>query len=262
MDGLFELLIILAIFVLPALEAWAKKRRRAERREEGGGGVPSPAPPDDRAPGWTPDRERDGGRGRARAEESAEVLLPEDLWEELTGERRRAEAEAGAGPEAAGGEVEAPRWGAEGTSPERTAPETPLPDARVEAEPAPWRETGRAESEPGAADLGGRMGSGEFGWSAGAEAPTAEEPAEEAYRGEEPRRADVLRGVPTARPRTHRSRIAEIGRLRPGRAARRGAGPAGEGDLHPLIGDLDRKALRRAVVYAEILGPPVSQRGE
>lgn len=205
MDGLFELLIILLIFVFPAVEAWARKRKRSQR-EERGGGVAKPEPE-----GGEVDRDR-----QEEAKTRSAELLPEDLWEELTGGRRRAEAEAEEGD---------------------VLPET-APDG-----PEEWGGTEIPPAEEPPAGLGEEVG----------------EPSEPA----EPRRADVLDEMGAgARGGVRRRRAGEIGRLRPGRLARRGGAPAHARGPHPLVGDLDRDALRRAVVYREILGPPVSMRDE
>lgn len=84
MDGLFEILIILAIFLLPALEGILKKRKRAGERTD------APSPPGEPA--------------------SSEETVSDELWEELVGGGpATGTAEVPASDEAAPAEVEAER---------------------------------------------------------------------------------------------------------------------------------------------------------
>lgn len=258
MDGMIELLVILAIFVLlPALEAWGKRRRK-------GGGAGSP-PGESRQGGEVSGgragrTERTAGRGsgprRGSEQESAGVLLPEDLWEELTGGRRRDAEEPAATAE---------RDGIGSSGPDAAPPFESRPSATEEAAERPL-ETAPEPSE---------TWSGE-GWrpetrrgAAGAEdryrteiPPPSDGPADGLGREvggfpgpEEPRPADP---VDEARARREAAGLRRA--AAPGRATGRRRGARGE--PHPLLGELDRDSLRRAVLYREILGPPVALRDE
>ena len=280
MDGLFEILILLVIFLLPALEGMIKRRKQGED----GGGEPGPTDAHRRSgeegvPGWSRDRagapsaEQAGSPGEDR---SAEELLPDDLWAILTGEKR-------------------PQTRAE-------APEEPSSTSLERGEPA----GGEAiEAAPGGADLGGMM-SGEastapttpepsYGYDVGGYGADAEPysydyesaPAERA-EGVGPTRADVFREMDAGResgsgigaadgagagaltragaPGTsglRRGRASELQQIRTGRMARRGADTGRRGgDLHPFFQGLDRTGLRRAIVLQEVLGPPLGLRNE
>lgn len=215
MDGLFEILIILAFFLLPVLEGILKKRRREQSGEEAGPEA-GPAPDDRRREGEEPT--------------SSEEMIPEDFWEELT----------------------------RGTADE--APREPEP----RGEPAPW-EGGEAEGAGGVPEEADRERSpgtwiaeppaGEVDARAdgerGGPPATDEEARREAFRRE------IAAGASGAGdPR--RRRASELRRVRSGRMARRGRAPAA--GAHPLLGAMDQEALRRAVVWREVLGPPVALR--
>lgn len=84
MDGLFEILIILAIFLLPALEGILKKRKRAGERTD------APSPPGEPA--------------------ASEETVSDELWEDLVGGGPTTQtAEVPGRDEAAPAEVEAER---------------------------------------------------------------------------------------------------------------------------------------------------------
>lgn len=279
MDGLFEILIILAIFLLPALEGMIKKRKQGGAGQEEGSPRAEGGERAGRA-GPAPGRERAEAGTRSSEDRSAEELLPEDLWAVLTGQKR----------------------------PEPEAPEEPSSASLERGEPVGGDAAGSA---PGGADLGGMMSGEEapsareattnrgapttreasYGYDVGgygadveaytygsADAQRAE--GREAPEPTEPTRSDVLReigagmdetvgagagGLARARsPGTsglRRSRASELQRIRTGRMARRGGASAGKGGgLHPSFQGLDRAELRRAIVLQEVLAPPLALR--
>ena len=273
MDGLFEILIILAIFLLPALEGMIKRRRQGgaepgegstrqggEGRRAGSGVATGPErqePADVGSP---------SAADRSAEERGAEELLPDDLWAILTGEER--------------------------PKPRAEAPDDPSSTSLERGEPA---RADAVDAAPGGADLGGMM-SGEptydssydsYGYDVGgygAEAETYryESAAAEGSEATEPTRADVFGELGTGmdaaegsgagaltRPGSpgtsglRRTRASELQQIRTGRMARRGADAAGRGSgLHPFFEGLNRRELRRAVVLQEVLGPPLGLRDE
>lgn len=141
--SLFELLFIAAFILLPIMEGVLKQRRK--RQGQSGAGNTGPG---------RPGPDRDGSEARTRQEEpqSAAEMLPDDLWELMTGERRRSgrrqqesgdspwsmepdvatdTAEADAGPEepwVMDDEAQVPEpVSAEYTGPEAYSLETPAP---------------------------------------------------------------------------------------------------------------------------------------
>lgn len=273
MDGLFEILIILAIFLLPALEGMIKKRKQGGAGQEEGSPRAEGGEQAGRA-GPAPGRERAEAGTRSGEDRSAEELLPEDLWAVLTGQKR----------------------------PEPEAPEEPSSASLERGEPVGGDGT---EAAPGGADLGGMMSGEEapparevpttreasYGYDVGgygadveaytygsADAQRAE--GREVPEPTEPTRSDVLReigagmdetlgagpgGLARARSRggsgLRRARASELQRIRTGRMARRGGASAGKGGgLHPSLQGLDRAELRRAIVLQEILAPPLALR--
>lgn len=129
---LFEILFIALFVLIPVFEGILKKSRRQPPPDEG---APRPArgiPRGDagdgeeaEARGWEPEREREV-RSRRVEPGPASDMVPEDLWEILTGERRpSATGTREPTPEPAYDEVEAEPWSAEPEwAPERdVAPE-------------------------------------------------------------------------------------------------------------------------------------------
>lgn len=201
---LFELLFIAFFILIPVLDGILKKRRQ------------QPGPPSGSDTG-----ERPGPRGEPT---SAADMVPEDLWEVLTGQRRR---ESGSEPL----EPTAP-WSSEPERPAETAPE-PI---AVETPGEDWR------SEPWAID----------------EEPARPEPVSLEYRGPEaysledlpPPPETLERPLPSARAR-HDAFHDRIDRDPTTR--RTGA----RSPSSPLIRALRRpEGLRQAVLMKEILGPP------
>lgn len=275
MDGLFELMIIALILLAPVFEGWArsrKKRRQEDGADRGGGGdrpraertgtTGSTATTGSSSP-WGAGQPgagagAGGGRGResgrsGEADRGADELLPDDLWEVLTGQRR-------------GPATEQPPRKPSGKEPEGGEPWEP--EAAEPWETAERWEPESTESRPGGADLGGMM-SEPSPWDGDVEergAPPVTEPSE-------PRTAEVLaeleaelEGARSAAGRgslgVRRDRISGLRGLRPGRTGKGGLSGMGEGgELHPFFKGLDRDGLRRAVVLNEVLGPPLSQRG-
>jgi len=234
-DSLFEFGLLLLILLYPLLGGLGKKRRpKGDGSGEGGPGATGGGLPEESVP------ERGEGFPWSEAEDeaSADVLVPDDLWEVLTGERRS--------PGRRGGEAE----------------ERPDPDRDEElrgegrdphdrdwaAHDRDWdphdgdldpyqRDRDRsdealpAEPPPG---LGAPIGKG----------PRAREGAEEG-EGRVPRRL----------PRSLGRSVAESGMRRRGRRKKEHPREA----LGPLT---DRPTLRRAVLWREVLGPPVSLRDD
>lgn len=202
---LFELLFIALFIIFPILEGVLRQRKKGKSGgpEEGEVDTEWPEP-------------AEAGEDRAAAE-----MLPDDLWELMTGEQRT-------GPEAAGEPDEA--WESE-EAPWSVDPESS--PARAEADPEDeedWR------SEP---------------WVVDDEA-TAPEPVSleyegpEAYSLETPAPEPVERRVPTAEAR-HRAFHQLVDRPKRGRRRR----------LSPLMKALrSPDGLRQAVLFKEILGPP------
>ena len=162
MDNLFELLFIALFILFPILEGVLKQRKK---------GKPDPSGSDEEERDWAePDRVEPGeaqaepAEGRAAAE-----MLPDDLWELMTGERRHE-----SGPE----EPEQPE---EPWSVETEAPST---DPAVEADP--W-------SEPAVDDD-----------TTAPEPASLEYEGPEAYTLETPAPEPLERTVPTAKAR-HRA---------------------------------------------------------
>jgi hypothetical protein len=113
-EDLGILLFILLFFVVPLLETLFGKRR--------GAGQPPQPRPGHRQPRGRPDQ-GDAGPGPAEARSGqASEMLPDDLWELLTGERRSRGTPV---PPKGGEDAEEPAW----------ASGTPV---AVEPEPEPW----------------------------------------------------------------------------------------------------------------------------
>lgn len=249
MDSI-ELLIILIFVVLSLLEAVAGRRRKRRRSR----------PPEmgDEEEAWTPE----GAGLEAPGDRRAEVLVPDDLWEEITGERR-AGAEARAEREPAPPRAEPMTW-----EPHRPR-EEPAPRDGTTARREPARRSERAigeEPEPGplAAEARRRWRQEEVGARGGVarrglgEVGRREGELPEPESLEEPARIVSLEPLEIDREAPHRLfhrryvGEAPVGAPR-GREARPG----------PLLRSLDlrgRASLRRAVLYREILDGPVALR--
>lgn len=227
MDNLFEIVVILLILLAPALEALFRKGKG-----KGKGGPGGSEKPGGRRPSG-----REGGRGRpGTAEErgtAADELIPDDLWELVTGERRARK------------ERQEPWRGHprrdEGASPPRALDAGAPEAADSEAGEGVWVTEPPLEVEAEAPEPVARYG-------ARAEAETKEERA---------RRLALREAGPMGARRS-----ALLAGARPGALARRGRPPAKAGSAHPLLGEVDRRGLRRAVLWREILGPPVSLRDD
>ena len=311
-EGLFQLLFILLIFVAAIFDSIARSRKKRERMEEmereeeeglaEGQGTATdqrrtrePEAPEWEAPEWEPTRweaEPKAGSTAGRDEEAAEPapsaregpdretadrMVPEDLWAILTGqeppsttERPRPREEERPRPAAdrpAPREVE-PREGAprrEPTRPERgPAPRprrdqpTAQPDERMgrRSDPDPPKQPHLPEPVPGDR-YPSRLPDREALESAGRRAAETVREAGEAVaaRMEEPWGdiPDIAKG--------------EIGEERPARdPARRFPGP-GARRRRPASGYTrllqagDRESLREAVVLREVLDVPLARRG-
>lgn len=206
---LFEILFIALFILFPIMEGILKKR---------GKGKKGPPPTGDEADaGWSePDEEP----------RSAADMVPDDLWEVMTGEERQPGEEGGAG-EPGGGEA----------SPWSSAPgETPTPAAEPDTEPRtepvfdegpsePWRVEDEAEE---------------------AEPASLEYQGPEAYSLETPAPEPVVREVPSSEAR-HRAFHRLIDKPKRKRKRR----------LSPLMKALSTPdGLREAVIMKEVLGPP------
>ncbi|MFP3948915.1 MAG: hypothetical protein ACLFWG_09310 [Longimicrobiales bacterium] len=243
MNGLFEILIILAIFLLPALEGMIKKRKRESageaesgpgRAEADSGEEAGRSSREEGVPGSRGDRAAGPAAGGAsqqtgeRSEDrSAEELLPDDLWAILTGQERP-----------------------------KKAPDAPEePSTTSSASEGGKIAGGEAiDAAPGGADRGGVRSGEASGVPASQDSSTTREPSYGYEVGSY--------GAPGASVR-RRSRASQLQRIRTGRMARRGADTGARGGgLHPFFEGLNRTELRRAVVLQEVLGPPLGLRDE
>jgi hypothetical protein len=113
--GLFELLIILVFIVIPIVDGIQKQRQKSRGPGNGGEGRPEPGRPD--PPGEEP--------------QSAADMVPADLWELLTGEKR-----PGQGSESGEGEASWPAGEAEaeGIADWRPSDRWPVEEETVSAE--------------------------------------------------------------------------------------------------------------------------------
>ncbi|HSH45313.1 MAG TPA: hypothetical protein VK966_05635 [Longimicrobiales bacterium] len=141
----FEVLIILALFVAPLIEGVLRKRKDSGEGAEGPdlpGGLGSDdasSPGRDRsdAPAWQGSDGTETEREPVAAGPAAD-MVPDDLWEVLTGERRQ----SGSRGDTASREEAAPAWSQETVAVEE-------PDALGEMAEADW-----LEAEVGASELG------------------------------------------------------------------------------------------------------------
>ncbi len=205
---LFELLFIALFIIFPIMEGVLRKRKKGQEGQQG--------PPIEDQEAGTADTGRE-------SREPASEMLPDDLWELMTGERRTPRSEESAGREGAAEPEEAP-WSVD---PESSPTVT---EAEIETETEDWR------SEPWVVD----------------EEANAREPASleyegpEAYSLETPAPEPIERKVPTAAAR-HRAfhELVDRPKRRPARK------------LSPLMRALrSPDGLRQAVLLKEILGPP------
>ena len=203
---IFELLFIAAFILFPVIEGILRQRKKGK----------GPGPGADRSPG--------AGGPEPREEEvrTASDMVPDDLWELMTGERRQPGGEPAGGVE---GEPEAP-WstaGEAGASAEAGSGTATEPESW---EPEPWMDDSAASREPESLEY------------EGPEAYTLETPA--------PAPPPVERRVPTAEAR-HRAFHAFIDEPQ----------PSGRGRRSPLVQALHSPGgLRQAVLLKEVLGTP------
>jgi hypothetical protein len=222
-DGLFQLLFIGVLVLASVLDASTRKRRRQqrmERRERAEADAAGDSTRDDAT--MMPQ-----GTGQAERERTADSMVPADLWEILTGEKRAPTREepapapaAEAGPQAP---VEPERAWSFDDRVEETYEPPPTLEPSFEKEP---EEAPPEEPRPWAAELEIRRSAQLAAPSAAAMGASLVEPA------------PPLRHASTARPvrRPAASVYAEL--LRSG-------GP---------------DSLRTAIVVSEVLGPPAALR--
>lgn len=255
-EEFFQFLIFLFIAVVWALEALARARKKKQKEEEmaeeeRGGSLhrreeraPSPweqEPEAFESAGWEEDEEEEDD-----AEVTAEGLIPADLWEEITGLKRPAPSEAPRTP------APAPR----SPTPSRPSPPSvesrPGPVTRPAPPPVPapspsgsrWDHERTVKVRP--TDFPERL------------RPT--ELADEAERiREEGRRALAAEAAEAAETEVQvevRPRPYGI----PGRRKLRTGGTAAGRLLRESLRG-DTQALQKAVLYREVLGPPLGTRG-
>ena len=199
---LLELLFIAAFILFPVLEGILKQRKKGK--------------------GPRPDPDQDIGPARSEVEEeevrAASDMVPDDLWELMTGERREPGEPAGgaeAGPEAPWSTTEEAGRAETGAG-TATEPES--------WEPEPWMDDSAVSREPESLEYEGP----------------------EAYTLETPAPPPVERRVPSAEAR-HRAFHAFIDEPQPSGRRRRS----------PLVKALHGPGgLRQAVLMKEVLGPP------
>lgn len=268
-EGLFQLLFILFILVAAVLDALARSRKKQRRKEEMEREEAEAGDAVDEIPGdvepeagprswereeadvpeweeWAPasgegaegpgPRTADSGlEGGADPGRSADEMIPADLWTEITGERRAPPSREEPGPgereRTAERKAEPPRspprpLSQRGPPPAPEPPPSPHDSVRREfpqARPSPHRRRDEERPRAPAREAGSAHG------DPGTEVPDERTLRRRAMAEEGKRRADA----PKRRPR------------------RRAGG---------LIPRGDSDALRRAVLYREILGPPVGFR--
>ncbi len=265
-DGLFQLFFILIIVLASIFDAVSRNRKKRERmeemeREEAEGEVR--AERGDEAPVATAERPRDGvlqgdrggngrdtGRGQdpSREEETADAMVPDDLWAILTGERRPPKP-APPSRESEEEPLEPVRTGSSPASARRPSHE-PAPSAGSSSGPrSPW---GRRPPSPAPPRTPVPL------------PPPVEVPGEgEVYQEiEEPwaNLPDITEGEIgfDERPRERESEPGGRGAPRPrwGKRARVEANPHTR-----LLVSGRREDLRSAIVLSEVLGTPVGLRG-
>ncbi|MGK7310887.1 MAG: hypothetical protein ACN0LA_01485 [Candidatus Longimicrobiales bacterium M2_2A_002] len=202
---LFEILFIALFILFPVLEGILKQRKKGKGQRPGAEQGPESA----------------GSEAREEEVRAASDMVPDDLWELMTGERRQPGSE-------------------------------PVGEAEPEA---PWSTAGKAGTGAGAAGTASEPASEPDAWepepwmdqtASSPEPESLEYEGPEAYSLETPAPAPVERRVPSAEAR-HRAFHGFIDEPRPSRRRRRSSlGKA----LHRPEG------LRQAVLLKEVLGKP------
>lgn len=211
---LFELLFIALFILFPVIEGILKRRRKSQQGPE--------METDEADAGWS-----DAGE----EPRSAADMVPEELWEVMTGERRPPQAGGGEEAERSGAPWSVDPREAEPSRPEPSPPEPSRSGADTAGEaPEDWR------SEPWVVDdeVEDR------------EPVSAEYEGPEAYSLETPAPEPLERKVPSPEAR-HRAFHELIDRPESKRKRR----------TSPLIRALrSPDGLRQAVLLREVLGPP------
>jgi len=239
-EGFFQLLIFAAIFLfLPALEG-ALRRRKQERS----GGLPMPQPEweDEEGPEFEPAGPEEWGEtsgpARGHPTQSSEDLLPADLWEELRalarGERTleqdvqpKPRPEPAAQPPTS---EASQKWQLE----PRPPPQADVPDFDTHGRPEPERfsEARALPPKPRPRERSGQVGE-----------PSVPRPT--GGLGDFPEALESPIGADGSR--TVRSATSDAGTT-----------AAFLSDLRHMAGS----DLRRAVIFREVLDPPISERDE
>lgn len=220
--GLLQLVVIGLIVMASLFDASTRGRRRRERmqrREEADADAAADATRGDQ-------RMTSPGTGRSERERTAESMIPADLWEVLTGEKRAPSREREPEPQV----DEAPAWSAEEGPYQQPYEPPPMPEYQAPAEP---------ETEPAWSTAEGSY-----------DTYVAQPPAEEApqvpvvtWPSMHPEGAALQRPAP---PLRHP-------------AATRKARPTAS-DYTELLRAHDARSLREAMVVSEVLGPPIALR--
>lgn len=231
--------------------------------EEWGGFEPPKAPGEEGSP--TPS----AGTGpdvAGRQEDSAVDMIPSDVWQEMTGRKGDSGASTEAPSRPPPSEERAPPPGPQPSrSPHEDVPREfpkppPSPHGDVPRDfpgppPSPHRGASQRRGERSPAAREGR-GSGGEGRGAGQEGRGTSQEGRGPAREPESR-PDEVPHVPDERELRRRAMAEERGRVAEGKSRRRrGSSPLGT-DLVPRG---DPQAFRKAVVYREVLGPPVGFR--
>ena len=88
MDDIFPILMFIIFFLAPLLEGLKRKNKDQRRPPQE---RPLPRPPQQRLPQQTqpkPSSRMEEVSGKSRSEETAAGMVPDDLWEILTGQKR------------------------------------------------------------------------------------------------------------------------------------------------------------------------------
>ena len=206
---LFELLFIALFILFPVLEGILKQRKKNRG--------PGPRDEDAVGPGGR-DREETVGEEEVR---TASDMVPDDLWELMTGERRETPGEpVGVADDAESDSL----WSTEPEDPGPAGAATGTSGDAPEWESEPWMDDSAASREPVSLEYRGP----------------------EAYSLETPAPPPLERRVPTAEAR-HRA-FHELIDQPTGRRRRRRS-PLGRALRSP-------DGLRQAVLLKEVLGPP------
>ena len=204
---LFELLFIALFIIFPILEGVLRQRKKGRGGEE------------------IEDESADAGWSEPGPEpRSASDMVPDDLWEVMTGERRQRDT-----PDAA------TDTGSAGSAPWSVDPDEAPAAGDAVASEEPQTDLGGWESEPWMDDS-----------SASREPVSLEYEGPEAYTLETPAPKPIEREVPTSEAR-HRAFHRLIDKPKAKRKRR----------MSPLIRSLrSPDGLRQAVLLKEVLGPP------